>query len=83
MKITQAFRSADDEHLISEIELGAGQATPIPVTGDDVSWVADGKVYKGRVKSRLISYSAADKVALERLDAVDISAVLRVDLINR
>jgi hypothetical protein len=82
MKITQAFLSADDEHLISEIELGASQATPIPVTGDDVSWVADGNAYKGRVKSRLISYSSPDRVELERLDAVDISAVLRVELIN-
>ena len=81
MKITQVFRSADDERLITEIEIGgASPATPIPVAGDEVSWVANDKVYQGRVKSRLISYSAPDKAGLDRLDAVDITAVLTVEL---
>jgi len=82
MKITQVFRSADDGRLISEIEIGASQATPIPVTGDDVSWVVNDQSYRGRVRSRLISYSAPDKVELERLNAVDITAELRVELIK-
>jgi hypothetical protein len=37
MKITQVFRSSNDERLISEIEIGgADPATPIPITGDNV-----------------------------------------------
>ena len=83
MKIRQVFQSADDEQLISELEIGgASQATPIPVAGDDVSWVSHDKEYKGRVKSRLISYSAPDKVALDRLDATDITVVLSVQLVK-
>ncbi len=83
MKITQVFRSAGDDRLISEIELGgANPATPIPIPGDDIRWVVDDKVYEGRVKSRLISYSPPDKVELERLNAVDITAVLRIELVK-
>ena len=60
MKITQVFRSSKDERVISEIEIGgADQATPIHnITGDNVRWIVKDKVYAGRVKSRLISYSA-------------------------
>ena len=80
MDIKQVFRSAKDDQPISEINLGeAGPATPIPNTGDDVRWVANGKHYAGRVKSRLISYSGP-KMALGRTDDVDITAVLVVDL---
>ena len=83
MKVTQIFRSASDGQLISQLEIGgANQVTPIPVSGDYVSWVANDKVYEGRVKSRLISYSAPDKVGLERLDAVDITAELSVELVE-
>ena len=80
MDIKQVFKSAKDDQPISEINLGeAGLATPIPNTGDDVRWVANGKHYAGRVKSRLISYSGP-KMALGRTDDVDITAVLVVDL---
>ena len=56
MDIKQVFKSAKDDQPISEINLGeAGPATPIPNTGDDVRWVANGKHYAGnrRVNTRL------------------------------
>lgn len=81
MKITQVFRSSPDNQVISDIEIGgADTATPIPATGDNVRWVVKDKVYAGRVKSRLISYSAPDKVGLDRLNEVDITVELGVEL---
>jgi hypothetical protein len=50
MKITQVFRSSNDERLISEIEIGgADHATPIPITGDNVRWIVKGVGCEGRV----------------------------------
>ncbi len=81
MKITQVFRSSSDGRLINEIELGGtGQAATIPITGDNVRWIVGDKVYTGRIKSRLISFSAADKVGMERFDQVEITAELTVEL---
>jgi hypothetical protein len=83
MKITQVFRSSSDERVISELTIGgADQATPIPITGDNVRWIVKDKIYAGRVKSRLVSYSAPDKIGLERADEVDITAVLSVELVE-
>jgi hypothetical protein len=83
MKITQVFRSSSDERVISELTIGgADQATPIPITGDNVRWIVKDKTYAGRVKSRLVSYSAPDKIGLERSDEVDITAVLSVELVE-
>jgi hypothetical protein len=83
MKITQVFRSSKDERVISEHTIGgADQATPIPITGDNVRWIVKDKVYAGRVKSRLVSYSAPDNIGLERSDEIDITAVLTVELIE-
>jgi hypothetical protein len=82
MKLTQVFRSSADNHVISEIEIGgADPATPVPVAGDDVRWVVKDKVYTGRVKSRLISYSSPDKIGLDRSNEVDVTAVLSVELL--
>ena len=81
MKIKQVFKSSSDGRVISEIEIGgADTLTPMPIAGDNVRWIVNNEVYSGRVKSRLISYSAADKVALDRLDAVDVTAELSVEL---
>lgn len=80
MRITQVFASADNEQVISEMEISPDQATPFPVAGDHVRWVLKGKVYEGRVKSRLISYSAPDNIGLENENEVNIRAVLRVEL---
>jgi hypothetical protein len=81
MKITQVFRSSNDERVISQLEIGgADQTTPIPVAGDNVRWIVKDKVYAGRVKSRLISYSAPNEAGLGRSDDVDITTVLSVDL---
>ena len=83
MKITQVFQSSNNERVISEITLGgADQTTPIPITGDNVRWIVKDKVYSGRVKSRLVSYSAPDKIGLERSDDMDITAVLSVELLE-
>ena len=69
-----------DQYADSQFNLGeAGPATPIPNTGDDVRWVANGKHYAGRVKSRLISYSGP-KMSVGRTDDFDITAVLVVEL---
>jgi hypothetical protein len=81
MRITQVFRSFNDDRVISEIEIGgADHATPIPIAGDTVRWIGKDKVYAGRVKSRLISYSAPDKIGFESSNEVNITAVLSVDL---
>jgi hypothetical protein len=80
MRVTQIFRSADDERVISELTISDADQAPIPVAGDNVRWIVKDKVYAGRVKSRLVSYSAPDKIGLERSDQVDITAVLTVDL---
>jgi hypothetical protein len=83
MKITQVFRSSSDELVISELTIGGtDQATPIPITGDNVRWIVKDKLCAGRVKSRLVSYSAPDKIGLERSDKVDITAVLSVELVE-
>jgi hypothetical protein len=84
MTITQVFKSASDERVISEFEIGgADQATPVPLVGDNVRWIAKDKAYAGRVKSRLISYSAPDKIGLDRSDVINITVELSVDLIDR
>jgi hypothetical protein len=80
MKVTQIFRSSNDEQVISELTIREADQAPIPVAGDDVRWIVKDKVYAGRVKSRLVSYSAPDKIGLERSDEVDITAVLTVEL---
>jgi hypothetical protein len=80
MRVTQIFRSAEDERVISELTISDADQAPIPVAGDNVRWIVKDKVYAGRVKSRLVSYSAPDKIGLERSDQVDITAVLTVDL---
>jgi hypothetical protein len=80
MRVTQIFRSANDERVISELTISDADQAPIPVAGDNVRWIVKDKVYAGRVKSRLVSYSAPDKIGLERSDQVDITAVLTVDL---
>jgi hypothetical protein len=80
VRITQVFASADNEQVISEIEIAPDEATPVPVAGDNVRWVVKGKVYEGRVKSRLISYSAPDNIGLDTANEVNIKAVLRVEL---
>ncbi len=83
MKITQVFRSSTNEQVISELQLGgADQATPVPSAGDNVRWIVKDKVYSGRVKSRLISYSAPDKIGLDRSDEVDITVTLSVELVD-
>jgi hypothetical protein len=74
MKITQVFRSSEDDRVISEGEIGGADATtPVPITGDKVHWIVRDQVYTGVVKSRLISYSAPDKIGLERSDDIDIT----------
>ena len=80
MKVTQIFRSSNDERVISELTIGEADQAPIPVAGDNVRWIVKDKVYAGRVKSRLVSYSAPDNIGLERSDEVDITAVLTVEL---
>ena len=80
MRVTQIFRSSDDERVISELTISDADQAPIPVPGDNVRWIVKDKVYAGRVKSRLVSYSAPDKIGLERSDQVDITAVLTVEL---
>ena len=48
MKITQVFGSSSDSRLISEIEFGGtGQSVTIPITGDNVRWIVEDKVYGG------------------------------------
>ena len=59
-----------------------GQAATIPITGDNVRSIVDDEVYEERIKSRLISYSAAHKFGLERFDPVEISAELSMELIT-
>jgi hypothetical protein len=81
MKITQIFRSSRGQRLISQIELiGPGAAIVIPCVGDNLSWVVEGKTYEGTVKSRLVSYSAPDKIGLERSDETDITVALSVEM---
>ena len=80
MRVTQIFRSSDDERVISDLTISDADQAPIPVAGDNVRWIVKDKVYAGRVKSRLVSYSAPDKIGLERSDQVDITAVLTVEL---
>ena len=79
MKIVQVFKSAQDEQTISEIEI-AEAANVAPLVGDSVHWIANGKVYAGRVISRLISYSP--QVSVAREDDFDVTAILTVDLSN-
>lgn len=78
MRITQVFASADDERVISELEISPDQATSVPVEGDRVRWVVNNRVYTGRVTSRLISYSPPNNIELESAKKVNIRAVLSV-----
>jgi hypothetical protein len=81
MKVTQIFKSARDEQIIGEIEIGdGGGLNPIPIAGDNVRWIYKDITYTGRVKSRLISYSAPDRIGLDRSDEVDVIAALSVEL---
>jgi hypothetical protein len=50
MRITQVFASADDEQVISELEISPDQAISVPVAGDRVRWVVNARIYTGRVK---------------------------------
>jgi len=60
---------------------GAGQAATILVTGANVRWTVDDEVNEARIQPRLTCISAADKVAPERSDQVDIIAVPNMELI--
>jgi len=83
MRIVQVFRSDTDDHVISQLEMaGATPTTPIPVAGDSVRWFADEKVYFGKVKARLISYSRANKIGLDRADEIDVTAELTIELMK-
>lgn len=82
MRITQVFASADNEQVISELEISPDQATSVPVVGDHVRWTANDKVYTGRVKSRLISYSEPNNIGLDSAREVNMQAVLSVQLDN-
>ena len=82
MRITQVFASASDERVISELEISPDQAIFVPVPGDQVRWVANDKVYTGRVKSRLMSYSPPNNVGLDSAKEVNMRAVLSVQLDN-
>jgi hypothetical protein len=83
MRIMQVFRSARDNHVISELEMaGASPTTPIPIVGDEVRWVHDESVYSGRVTARLISYCRADKIGLDRADEIDVTAELTVESVK-
>jgi hypothetical protein len=83
MRITQVFKSSTDGQEISEIEIGGSeQATPVPMVGDQVRWVSRDQVHAGRVISRLIAYSAPDKIGLDRSDEVDMKVVLNVEPIK-
>jgi hypothetical protein len=69
--------------LTGEIEIGGnGQLTPIPIVGDNVRWIVKNKIYTGRVKSRLISYSAPDRIGLDTSHEVDTTAELSVELVE-
>jgi hypothetical protein len=68
VKVTQVFRSFKDERVISEMEIGGANATtPVPVTGDQVRWIVGDQAYAGVVKSRIISYSAPNKIWRDRM----------------
>jgi hypothetical protein len=82
MRITQVFASASDERVISELDISPDQAISMPVTGDEVRWVVNDKVYTGRVKSRLIYYSPPTNIGLDSANEVNMRAVLRVQLDN-
>jgi hypothetical protein len=58
MRITQVFASADDERVISELEISPDQATSVPVAGDRVRWVVNDRIYTGRVKSSHLQIAA-------------------------
>jgi hypothetical protein len=47
MRITQVFASADDERVISELEISPDHATSVPVAGDRVRWVVNDRIYTG------------------------------------
>jgi hypothetical protein len=83
MRITQVFASADDERVISELEISPDQATSVPVEGDRVRWVVNDRVYTERVKSRLISYSPPNNMGVESAKEVNMRAVLSVQLDNQ
>ena len=83
MRVLQIFRSAADGRVISELDVGRGNPpTSIPVVGDEVHWFAGDNAYSGKVTSRTISYSRADKIALDRANEVDVRAELTVELIK-
>jgi hypothetical protein len=82
MRITQVFTSASDERVISELEISPDQAISVPVTGDQVSWVVNNKVYTGRVKARLISYSPPNNIGFYSANEVNMRAVLSMQLDN-
>jgi hypothetical protein len=81
MNITQIFKSASDGAIISQRIIPDASATiPFPVAGDNVIWTTQGKTYRGRVKSRLITFGAQDEMTLGRSDAFEVSITLEVDL---
>jgi hypothetical protein len=84
VKITQVFKSSSDDVELNRIEIGeADQAAPIPVGGDNVRWFVKDKVYSGRVRSRLISYSAPNNIGLDRSDEVEVTVELSVEVVER
>jgi len=81
MKVTQVFRSSEDERVISETKIGGADAiTPIPITGDKDRWIVSSKAYAGVVRASLISHSAPDKIGLERSDEIEITISLDIEL---
>ena len=61
---------------------GNGHAATIPISGGNGRWIVNAEAYKEGIKSRLISYSAADKVVLESFDQVYITPERGVELIT-
>jgi hypothetical protein len=79
MKITQTFRSADDELDISTMEINGSSSTPIRAVGDHVEWIDKDHTYFGSVSSRLISYGTPES-SVGRDDDFDIHVILNVEV---
>ncbi len=80
MTITLLFHSDDNgQHYGSLVIPSAASGAAMPTVGDTVTWTAEGNVYTGVVKSRLLTYSAP-QVSVGRDDEVDMTATLRIAL---
>ncbi len=78
MKVTQVFMAANNQQPLARLA-EAASAAPMPVAGDYVRWVVEGKTYSGRVESRVLSYSASE-VATARENEYEVTATLTVKL---